>query len=349
MTAHTPTESDVTDQPYTAVPAGTVSDTADHQLTLSVDGRLSAAPDGWVAISGRSADEADGRALREFIHPADQVTWDRAWSQLTLHGGTEAEVSVRHRTRLGGYRWIRAHFEAARSTHERPDAVRCYVTDLTDLKNLAAVEEAGLRVTAAVRVAATPEDAATTLLQAMCTGAGWQFGTCWRLDPSDGTLRAVTTWAQHGAVEPTLEIVTHAARFRPGSGLPGRVWQSGQMEWMGNITTDHGFTRVASATANGLYTAVAVPVWVRDEVVGVIELLGHPRQVPDHHTANIVRTVLAAVGQREPGPAPTVVPSVEHSGDPFNSALKLLLAKLEDLVAQSEDVLDRSAGAEESR
>jgi two-component system sensor histidine kinase/response regulator len=156
-------------------------------------------------------------------------------------------------------------------------------------------------VTRVLADAASLEEAAPGLVQALCEVVGWSFGAVWRIDRRDpDRMRCVGTWTRaHQA--PGFAEVTMASQFRFGEGLPGRVWQSGQAVWIEDVTQDANFPRAQPAARAGLRGAFALPIVMPTaaggELVGVIEALGHEHRPPDDQVLAVMAALGSQVGQ----------------------------------------------------
>ena len=72
--------------------------------------------------------------------------------------------------------------------------------------------------------AASFEDAASSILQAICESNGWPHGSLWTVDREAACLRCTQLW---GASPAPASIVSADSTFGRGAGLPGRAWESG--------------------------------------------------------------------------------------------------------------------------
>jgi len=156
-------------------------------------------------------------------------------------------------------------------------------------------------VTRVLADAASLEEAAPGLVQALCEVVGWSFGAVWRIDRRDpDQMRCVGTWTRPGHA-PGFAEATMASRFRLGEGLPGRVWQSGQAVWIEDVTRDANFPRALAAARAGLCGAFALPVVMPKaaggDLVGVIEALGHEHRPPDDQVLAVMAALGSQVGQ----------------------------------------------------
>jgi hypothetical protein len=85
-------------------------------------------------------------------------------------------------------------------------------------------------------------------------------------------------------------------RFRPGEGLPGRVWATAEAAWLDDVVRDANFPRMAVALQHGLRSAVAFPVRCGGDVVGVVELFSEDIVIPDDDLLSTLDTVGRVLG-----------------------------------------------------
>ena len=129
--------------------------------------------------------------------------------------------------------------------------------------------------------ATTIPEAFPDVLHAMAMPLGWSVGTIWIVDDSDEHLRLHARWSKDDRRFASFLASSDAQIFVRGDGLPGRVWASGQPEWIPDIATFAGFPRAGHATGAGLSSAAAFPFRVGDALAGVIECFSIERRAPD--------------------------------------------------------------------
>lgn len=122
--------------------------------------------------------------------------------------------------------------------------------------------------------ASTLEEASTKILQQVGVELGCQFGSLWKVDSRAGHLRCEELWTVDPIRYKTFSQQTRESTFTPGSGLPGRVWQSGQSAWIQDVSNDHNFPLASSARTVGLHGALAFPITFREGTFGVMEFFG---------------------------------------------------------------------------
>ena len=154
--------------------------------------------------------------------------------------------------------------------------------------------EAQYSVLRALAESATLAEATPRLLQAIGEGLGWERGGVWRLDRRANVLRCVETWRRSSAAEDELDALSRTMSFDLGVGLPGRVWQSGEPVWVPDVASAHNLPRAEAAAKEGLHGALGVPIFVRGEILAVMEFCSSESREPD---ADLMRT-MASIGDQ---------------------------------------------------
>ena len=128
---------------------------------------------------------------------------------------------------------------------------------------------------------AEPRDALARALRAIGESLGWRLGAVW--EPASDRPEALTcveTWHADGTQAEEFEAVSRGITLAPGEGLPGRVWHSGEPEWIPDVLGDDNFPRAAVARKAGLHAAFCFPIRSARGVLGVIEFFtGEPRRL----------------------------------------------------------------------
>ncbi len=149
-------------------------------------------------------------------------------------------------------------------------------------------------VTRLLSESSSVEEAAPELLRALGEHLGWKFAALWVVDEEAKVLRSLETWLAETDHMADFAASTRQFKFTKGSGLLGRVWQSGQPAVVENVLNDADFLRRALAEKHRIRSAVAFPIQMVDEVSGVLELLTQDEVTLD---AELLGTMVA-IGQQ---------------------------------------------------
>ena len=113
-------------------------------------------------------------------------------------------------------------------------------------------------------------EAAPRVLAALGRHLGWPVGIFWLVDELDGVLRPEAVLGGSSAHGEFLRGASNTV-FERGSGLPGRVWESGASAWISDIDDLTAYPRQQLARRSGLHAALAFPLIASGRVLGVLE------------------------------------------------------------------------------
>jgi PAS domain S-box-containing protein len=193
--------------------------------------------------------------------------------------------------------WISAN---ARPLRDETGAVRGGVVvfgDISQRVRSAQRRTARLAVTTVLAGSATLHDAVSGILQAVCQNIAWEVGTLWTVDERSGKIGCFDAWyAGSPELAPFVEL-TRRTTFKPGDGLPGRVWAERAPAWITDLVDDRNFPRTSVASRCGLHSAFAFPILLGGVVIGVIEFFSRERRQRDDDLQAMIGSLGSQVGQ----------------------------------------------------
>jgi PAS domain S-box-containing protein len=228
------------------------------------------------------------------VHPEDRATVLESM-QVALHEDHEWALDYRIVRPDGAVRWLairgRVLSEDGRATGMA--GVCADITSRKEVERSLAVQYAVSRV---LSTATTVEESTPLLLEAIAQALGVEVGALWRVDEDADVLRFVGGWnaASTGAhfLHKSREFV-----LERGLGLPGRVWATTRPAWIDDVSADDNFPRAPFALQAGLRSAFALPITLRDEVLGVMEFFSRRIRQPDEDLLDLMAAVGAHIGQ----------------------------------------------------
>jgi PAS domain S-box-containing protein len=143
----------------------------------------------------------------------------------------------------------------------------------------------------------TPDEAAPKILEVICRSTGWDIGAIWYVDEESKRLRCQEVWYSVQLNATDFEAHTLAQTFAGGEGLPGRVWQSGEAQWIADLTVEANFPRLAAALKEDLKSAFGFPITLEGEVIGVLEFFSVETRQRDDELLEMMSTVGGQIGQ----------------------------------------------------
>jgi PAS domain S-box-containing protein len=139
--------------------------------------------------------------------------------------------------------------------------------------------------------------AASSVLQAIAEGVGWDLGLLWLADAPEQVLHCLDVWHTPAVEAADFIASSRRERFGLGVGLPGRVWATGRPAWVTDVVGDDNFPRAPLARVAGLHGDLACPVAAGDDILGVIEFFSREVRPPDVDLLELLATVGGQIGQ----------------------------------------------------
>ena len=143
----------------------------------------------------------------------------------------------------------------------------------------------------------TIETAIPHILETVCPRMGWRYGALWLRNETTNVLQCVGAWSDGAPELDAFDNATRTMTFEQGKGLPGRVWQSGEIAWVANVGSDPNFPRASLARDGGLHGGFAFPITSGTEFVGVIEFYSATGFPPGEGLRTMMQTVGSQIGQ----------------------------------------------------
>ena len=132
--------------------------------------------------------------------------------------------------------------------------------------------------------------------RAICEAEGWDCARVYLVDERAGLLRFAAAWGiDHEGVRNFIEK-TRDMVFAPGQGLAGRVWQTGEPVWTGDISSDPRAIR-HYASDYGMRGAFVIPIVSAGKTLGAAAFSSRVVREPDARLVEAAGVVGSQVGQ----------------------------------------------------
>jgi PAS domain S-box-containing protein len=141
------------------------------------------------------------------------------------------------------------------------------------------------------------EEAIQQTLQILCDTAGWDVAAFWRANQETNEITCVALRSISGPDVSAFETKTKQMHFAPGTGLPGRVWKSGEPEWIAELQKDSNFPRAQPALQSKLQTGIAFPLRLDRETLGIMECFSRDVRQRDEHLLRMLAGIGEQLGQ----------------------------------------------------
>jgi len=139
-------------------------------------------------------------------------------------------------------------------------------------------------------------DAIPALLAAICRSISWDLGEFWQVNSDASLLSWGSNWRDSDVDDSAFVTTSHASTFARGVGLPGRVWASGQPEWVATIVAA-SLPRTALARAAGFHSAFGFPILGGGTVRGVMTFFCRERYATDPDLLITMTDIGSQIGQ----------------------------------------------------
>lgn len=154
----------------------------------------------------------------------------------------------------------------------------------------------------AVNEVDTVDEAMSVCLNKVCRHTMWEIGHVYKPD-EEGTLHPTELWYTKSSEKfDEFRKVTQNTKFKPGAGLPGRVYDSKKPAWIKDVRADPNFPRLEKGTETTVRAGFAFPLLEGEKVVAVLEFFSTKIMDPDDsimNMANYLSTQLGRVTERK--------------------------------------------------
>lgn len=168
--------------------------------------------------------------------------------------------------------------------------------DITDRKRRAAERRLQYETTRDIAEAETFENGLQATLQEVCELTDWEYAEVW-LPTGDGELRRTDIdYYEDNYTE--FAAFSAGYTFGRGAGLPGRVWATGEFEWVADIPSGsfEAYPRRERAVDAGLKSSLGVPVVADGDVVAVLTFLMSEVRDTDERLVEVVSSIGSGLG-----------------------------------------------------
>lgn len=136
-----------------------------------------------------------------------------------------------------------------------------------------------------------------TVIRTLCKSQRWSCGRYFQSDPALGALCFVEAWGEPVAAIDLFIEKSRELYFYPGTGLPGRVFQSGQPLWVCDGSRNIEMSASALTPENGKEGAFIFPVTSNDHTIGVLAFTSATVCEPDNTMLQTIKSIGNQLGR----------------------------------------------------
>jgi len=241
-------------------------------------------------------DAASYLGRRRWDHPAlnlSEADWARHRAQLERHEPFR-DFEMQRSAPGGATRWLSISGEPVFDAEGRFKGYRGIGRDITEQKRA----EQRLRLEHAVtRVLAESDSLATALegvLRAICETEGWDCGRYFQVEEASGLMRMQVAWTTGAPEAERFIALSRKLALKPGMGLVGTVWASGEPLWVADAQNDARALISGKEWSRGSFLW---PVIAEGVTIGVIALASPAAREPDARLLQAVSVIGRQLGQ----------------------------------------------------
>ena len=164
-------------------------------------------------------------------------------------------------------------------------------TDRLDIANSATAVNS---VLGKVGTASTVDEAVRAALDTVRAEFGWAYGSYWKIDPSDQTLKFAIESGDAGA---DFRRVTLESSFAEGVGLSGRAWQTRDLFFTPDLGEMTDCVRAPVAQRAGVKSGVCFPIIVNGDVIATMDFFATQTLILSDQRLDSLRNVGRLVSQ----------------------------------------------------
>ena len=245
---------------------------------------------GAEQLYGYSQDEAIGSFSHELLATEFPKGWDHFGASLLAAGEWSGEL--KQKTKHGRHIDVESRFKLIDDRSGSYVILECN-RDITHRKQTARRLATEHQVTLALAESESPELAWGKTLEIMGAGLEWDAGTFWLVDKKSQMLQCLESWH-----DPSKDFTDFGKRpsLARGIGLPGRVWQSEEPLWIPDIVKEAS-TLQLSLPGDNVHAVFALPIKLRNEVLGVIEFFSTAVRELDDDVLKTAQAIGGEIGQ----------------------------------------------------
>ena len=249
-----------------------------------------------AAQLGYSISELAGQSVLKVFFEEDQEAARRQLAECVETRGREKNWEIRKRHKDGTVLWVRENAKAVpRPSGDVIVLIAC--ADITARKRSEQRLTAQCAIARVLAESGTLAVAAPHLLQAIGGNFEWDWGALWSVDRQSALLRCDYTWSAPTVQTAEFEAISRELALPSGQSWSGKVWRSGLPAWMADAATEPDFMRAPAAARANLSSAVAFPILVGGEVLGVVEFFSRAARRRDEEQLATLLAIGSQIGQ----------------------------------------------------
>jgi diguanylate cyclase (GGDEF)-like protein/PAS domain S-box-containing protein len=247
-------------------------------------------------ILGYPEEELVGRTGRELSHPDDLDHMNAQRPRLYAGEIEAARGEKRYLRKDGSIVWVAYTLAIERDAAGNPQYEIAVYDEITARKRAEQLMHLEHQVARTLSEARSSVEGITAVMRLVCEAEGWACGRAFRVDEAAQRLVYRRGWTEPGSPFEKFLEGSQNLSYRPGQGLAGTVWQTGEPLWSIDTSRDPR-VMAKSLTVAGARGAYLVPVKVEGHVIGVLSFTSREVREPDERLLQASGVIGSQVGQ----------------------------------------------------
>jgi PAS domain S-box-containing protein len=169
--------------------------------------------------------------------------------------------------------------------------------DITQRKKKESYQNMYIKIAKIITESNTIAQAIPKILKYLCQTTKWELGELWLVNKEQKILQFSNSWNTSSLNLNELKKENKKITFAPGRGLPGRVWKSHKPTWILNTAQNVYFPNALLAAKLGLTTALAFPIIIDYQTIGVLTFFSTIAKEPDNELLKTMHSICNHLGQ----------------------------------------------------
>jgi len=155
----------------------------------------------------------------------------------------------------------------------------------------------GYAVSVSIAQAESESAAVRAAIRAICEKENWESGRYWRVDEAAGVLRLSDVWHLADSLFDAFAEQWRAVTYRPGEGMAGKAWQTGEAQWAADIGQDARVSQRLLSIRSGMRSVFSFPLVSEGETLGVLVFSGREVRERQENLVLAVQTIGGQIAQ----------------------------------------------------
>ncbi|MCT7994942.1 PAS domain S-box protein [Laspinema olomoucense] len=193
--------------------------------------------------------------------------------------------------------WLLLNMDPHIGSSGEVERVVCTFSNISDRKQSEDEIRLLLDTNQAIRHAPDLESALASVLRSICITINWDVAEAWLPDANHHSLTYRPGWYYPEPDVEEFRLLREPRIYRFGEGLPGRVWESRQPEWIENLTEEtEPLADALTALKQGLKACFAVPIIRGNGILAVLTFFKRRESPRDERAIALVGAVATQLG-----------------------------------------------------